>query len=161
MGVICKRMALGLTRKIRVVAGRLLVLSYLFCVLSPAAAIALSDSAQPCLDEISAPVALSHHDVTDGAMMPQMHAAHAHHHHADAIDGNVQTQHVPAPVPAHHDHSKMPGPCCAMMCAVGLTAVLPAVTLPSPLATASEAVRETSLPGRTPARLYRPPIVLI
>ncbi|MGJ5206760.1 hypothetical protein [Bradyrhizobium sp. HKCCYLR20261] len=141
------------------VAGRLLVLAYLVCVLSPGVALALSRSAAPCLDEASIAVAVSHHptaqhESSDAAMMPP---AHAHHHHA----ANASPQPQPDPGPSHHDHGKLPGPCCAMMCAVGLTAALPAVTLPSPVVTASETVGETSLPGRTPPLLYRPPIVLI
>ncbi|GLH78543.1 hypothetical protein SSBR45G_34520 [Bradyrhizobium sp. SSBR45G] len=147
----------------RVLAGRLLVLAYLFCVLSPGVALALAHGAAPCLDE--AVVAASHHHGADHAMadgvMPQMHTAHAHHHDHATADAGLHTGQVPAPAPTHHDHGKTPGPCCAMMCAVGLTAVMPAVTLPSPLAAASEAARETRLPGRMPARLDRPPIVLV
>ncbi|BAM87758.1 hypothetical protein S58_17510 [Bradyrhizobium oligotrophicum S58] len=149
-------MALGLTRKMLMVAGRLVVLAYLICVLSPGLAMAFGCGPAPCLD--GAAVAVSHHEMAADA---QMHAAHAHHHDHRTADAGMQAQHAPAPAPSHHDHSRMPGACCAMMCAVGLAATLPAVTLPSPLATASEAVRETTLPGRTPPRLDRPPIVLV
>ncbi|WP_456711288.1 hypothetical protein [Bradyrhizobium sp. USDA 4353] len=149
------------------VAGRLLVLAYLVCVLSPGVALAFSHDAAPCLDDGSVTMTVSHHhaahhESSDGAMVPQMSAAHAHHHGNDRVaDAGLQTRDVPAPARSHHDHSKLPGPCCAMMCAVGLTAALPGVTLPSPVATASESVGEASLPGRAPPLLYRPPIVLI
>jgi len=162
-------MSLWLTRPMRVLAGRLLVLAYLFCVVSPGAAIALGHGPEPCLDEFPAASAVFHemarqnadrHATADHAMMPQMHAAHAHHHdHGASLDDGMQAQHAPAP--SHHDHGKMSGPCCAMMCAVGLTAQLPAMTLPSPLAAARLTTHEQSLPGRTPPRLDRPPIVLI
>ncbi|CCD98099.1 conserved exported hypothetical protein [Bradyrhizobium sp. STM 3809] len=138
------------------VAGRLLVLAYLVCVLSPGIALAVTPGAAPCLDEVAVAVShehAMHHDVSAATAQ-----RHAHHHHA--AEANLQTQQVPAPAPAHHDHGKLPGPCCAMMCAVGLTAVLPVVTGPAALATASEAARETALPGRTPPRLDRPPIAL-
>ncbi|MGC2776700.1 MAG: hypothetical protein WA418_13825 [Bradyrhizobium sp.] len=142
-------------------AGRLLVLAYLFCVLSPGVAMALGRGAAPCFDEATIAVAVSHHEMADTVMMPQMHAAHAHHHDHPAADAGMQARHAPAPAPSHHDHSKMPGPCCAMMCAVGLAVALPAMSLPAPLATASVTTREQSLPGRTPPRLDRPPIVLV
>lgn len=150
-------MSLGLTRNMLMVAGRLLVLAYLFCVLSPGVALAFAPGAAPCLDEAAMAVSYdhaAHHDMSDGTMMPQMHG-HAHHHQ------NADAGHEAPPAPSHHDHAKIPGPCCAMMCAVGLTNALPAVTLPAPIATASEVVGEASLPGRMPPRLYRPPIVLI
>jgi hypothetical protein len=146
----------------RVLAGRLLVLAYLFCVLSPGAAIALGHGAAPCLDEAAVAVAISHLDAADDATMPQMHAAHAHHHdHGHTADAGVQVPPASTPAPSHHDHSKIPGPCCAMMCVVGLRAELPAVALPSAFAAASTLPRERSLTGRTPPRLDRPPIVLI
>ncbi|CAL75407.1 conserved hypothetical protein; putative exported protein [Bradyrhizobium sp. ORS 278] len=157
-------MSLGLTRNMLMVAGRLLVLAYLICVLSPGVALAFTRGAAPCLDEASVAVAhdpivhhrAAHAEMSDGTMTSQMHA-HAHDHQADAGD---EAQPV-APAPSHHDHAKIPGPCCAMMCAVGLTASLPAVTLPSRVAVASESAGEVRLPGRTPPRLDRPPIVLI
>jgi hypothetical protein len=159
---ICARMSFGLTRKMRVLAGRLLVLAYLFCVLSPGVAMAFGRGAAPCLDETTIVVAVSHHEMAKDAVMSQMHAAHAHpHDHGHAMDGGMQAQRAPAPAPSHHDHGKMPGPCCAMMCAVGLTAALPAMAIPSPLAAASLTMRDESLPGRTPPRLDRPPIVLV
>ncbi|WP_244422262.1 hypothetical protein [Bradyrhizobium sp. ORS 285] len=147
------------------VAGRLLVLAYLVCVLSPGIALAFTPGAAPCLDDGSVTMTVSHshaahHASSDGTMMPQMHAAHPHHHGNGLVaDAGLQTRDAPAP--SDHDHDKLPGPCCAMMCAVGLTAALPGVTLPSPVATASESVGEASLPGRAPPLLYRPPIVLI
>ncbi|NPU69518.1 hypothetical protein HL667_31250 [Bradyrhizobium sp. 83012] len=159
-------MSLGLTRNMLMVAGRLLLLAYLVCVLSPGVTLAFAHGAAPCLDDAFVAVRVSHHhaaphESSDGAMMPQRHAAHAHHHHDDQVaDAGLQTQPDPAPFPTHHDHGKLPGPCCAMMCAVGLTSILPAVTLPSPVTTASEASGEAGLPGRTPPLLYRPPIVL-
>ncbi|MGJ5181814.1 hypothetical protein ACQR16_34305 [Bradyrhizobium oligotrophicum] len=145
----------------QILAGRLLVLAYLFCVLSPGVALAFASGALPCLDEVAVAVThhhTAHHEMSDATMMAQMHAAHADHHDDHLAAAGLQVPEDPAP--AHHDHGKLPGPCCAMMCAVGLTAMMPAVTLPSSLATASEAAREASLPGRSPPRLDRPPIVL-
>ncbi|XUM24411.1 hypothetical protein ACRAVF_15190 [Bradyrhizobium oligotrophicum S58] len=154
-------MSFGLTRKMLMVAGRLLVLAYLVCVLSPGVALALGDGA-PCLDETAAAAAISRHDAAHHEMimaaMPQTIAAHAHHHDRPVTDAGMQ---APAPTPSHHDHGKMPGPCCTMMCAVGLAAALPAVALPASLAATSVTPRDEGLPGRTPQRLYRPPIVLV
>lgn len=68
-------MSLGLTRKLRVSAGRLLVLAYLFCVLSPGVALAFARGAAPCFDDGMVAVAVSHHPaqhaLDDGAM-PRM-----------------------------------------------------------------------------------------
>ncbi|MGJ4958555.1 hypothetical protein ACQR1H_23160 [Bradyrhizobium sp. HKCCYLRH2015] len=153
-------MSLGLTRKMLLVAGRLLVLAYIICVVSPGVALALGSGA-PCLDEPPVAAVVSPHDATRHEMvmtaMPQTMAAHAHHHDHPVADAAM---HAPAPAPSHHDHGKMPGPCCAMMCAVGLAAALPAVALPASLAATSVTPRDEGLPGRTPQRLYRPPIVL-
>ncbi|MGJ5075057.1 hypothetical protein [Bradyrhizobium oligotrophicum] len=153
-------MSLGLTRKMLLAAGRLLVLAYIICVVSPGVALALGNAA-PCLDEPPVAAVVSPHDATRHEMvmtaMPQTMAAHAHHHDHPVADAAM---HAPAPAPSHHDHGKMPGPCCAMMCAVGLAAALPAVALPASLAATSVTPRDEGLPGRTPQRLYRPPIVL-
>ncbi|MGJ5131420.1 hypothetical protein ACQR1U_09235 [Bradyrhizobium oligotrophicum] len=154
-------MSLGLTRKMLMVAGRLLVLAYLVCVVSPGVALALGAGVAPCLDETVVGAVVSPHDAARHEMvmtaMPQTIAAHAHHHAHPVADAGM---HAPASSPSHHDHGKMPGPCCAMMCAVGLAATLPAVALPARLAATGVVARDEGLPGRTPPRLYRPPIVL-
>lgn len=70
------------------------------------------------------------------------------HHHADT--------------PAHSGdhHGKMAGPCCAVLCVVGIARDLPEFAAPLRWVTARLAAGETALAGRMPPLLDRPPIVL-
>ena len=158
-------MSLAMTRRMRFLAGRLVVLAYLFCVLSPSFAMALGSVEEPCFDVV--PVAVHHamaahdvmsHDMMSHDMMSHLDASHALHHH-DGMDAHDRAD---QPMPAeHHDGGKMPGPCCATLCVVGIAADLPGLS--APLTPAAERVTQgdQSLVGRAPPLLYRPPIVLV
>jgi hypothetical protein len=143
-----------LTRRVRVTAGWLIALAYLFCVVAPGAALALGRGPVPCFaEDFSAAVVAEAHD--SGAMT-HMHpdgpghdhmAMHTHHH------GGSDDQ------PAHrHDGKSLPGPCCAMLCVVAIPADLPAVGEPAQPTASRIAEADFSVPGRTPPLLYRPPI---
>lgn len=131
-------------------AGRLIALLYLFCVIVPGAALAFGVGPAPCLDELSMSVG---HDNAMG----HMHGRAAHDHD---IGGHV---HDMAGL-AHHDnghhHGKAcPGPCCAMMCVSALPADLPAVAVVSARPVSARIFEsDRSLRGEAPPRLYRPPI---
>jgi hypothetical protein len=61
----------------RVMAGQLIVLAYLFCVLSPGVALALGNGPEPCFGEVVAPLGAPHQEIADHAishlqMMAQM-----------------------------------------------------------------------------------------
>ncbi|MBB4364425.1 hypothetical protein GGD65_005483 [Bradyrhizobium sp. CIR18] len=145
-------MLLRLTRAMRIRVGRIIALAYLFCVLAPAASLALGSGPAPCLDEaLLADPAPVHH---------QMGAGHAHdgasHDHAGVHAHHQAKQDAPA----QHDHGgkRTVGPCCAMMCVSALPADLPVVATPvQPMSTcAAEIV--ASLHSAAPPLHYRPPI---
>jgi hypothetical protein len=125
----------------------LLAVSYMLCVLAPAAAFAFGDGsyAAHCLtDNIDGltPVHVHKHD-----------GGRAHVHN----DGRV------------HDHSKAPnGPgkssntqCCCLVCLSALPATLTVVHVPALPATIAVSASEEDVAGNGPDRLYRPPISLL
>jgi hypothetical protein len=133
----------------RVVAGRLIALIYLFCVLAPGAAPAFGSGPTPCFDvEFPAIPAAVTHTHAEGTLRD--HGGMHLHHHANA-----------AGVPAKHDHDgkSLPGPCCAMLCVTALAADLPVIVKPSlPISICVHDAYQT-VRGRAPPVLYRPPIV--
>lgn len=136
-----------MTRTGRIAAGQMIALLYLFCVLVPSAALAAGAGPTPCFDELL-PAAIHSHDA--GASHSHEHAGIAHHQLADASKSGNGHQ---------HDHGKgVPGPCCAMLCAPGLTADLPLVASPPPPSSACSAESDRNPRGEAPARLHRPPI---
>ena len=130
-------------------AGRLLALAYLFCVLAPGVALALGDAAS-CLLHEPATTATAHLHTGDQA------DAAAHHQHA-MHDADADRA-LPTPAGHQHDGSGAMGPCCAMLCVSAIATELPAVAKPAvPMSTCvSETFRR--LPGEPPPLLFRPPI---
>ncbi len=148
-------MLVRVTRSMRMRAGRLIALAYLFCVLAPAAALAWGHGPVTYLgDEVAqAGRAPGQHElVADplnaGDAMHDHAAMYAHHH--------VAPQEIPA---AHHHGGKgTPGPCCAMMCATALPAALPDVATPVlPSSTCGPEIAAV-LRSEAPPLHYRPPI---
>lgn len=137
-------MFVRLTRPMRTKAGWFAALLYLFCVLAPAAALALGDAAS-CLT-IETPALMHDHDA-----MPA-HAGHAsatHHAHDDDAAGHAGHR---------HDDRTSPNPCCAMLCIFALAADLPVMAkppLPQSVRLAEDFQRR---PGEAPPQLFRPPI---
>lgn len=137
----------------RIKVGRLIALAYLFCVLAPAASLALGSGPAPCLDEtVLADLAPAHHQMQAGHMhgdVPHDHAGmHAHH----------QTTAQDTPAPHHHDGKGTVGPCCAMMCVSALPADLPSVAKPLQPVSACAPEIVASLHSAAPPLHYRPPI---
>ncbi|WP_439399700.1 hypothetical protein ACRQ5Q_06795 [Bradyrhizobium sp. PMVTL-01] len=132
--------------------GRIIALAYLFCVLAPAASLALSNGPAPCLD---------------GALLAGPVPAHqqmASHQHGDASHEHAgthahhQTAAKDAPAPHHHGGKRTVGPCCAMMCVSALPADLPSVATPvQPTSTCAPEIA-ASLHSTAPPQHYRPPI---
>jgi hypothetical protein len=168
-GKVSIRMSLRLTRSMRVLAGRLIALAYLFCVLSPGVALAFGNGPEACFDDGIAPMAaahqgIAHREIASLEMMAQMRAdggqhdhggLHLHHHH------DVAHEDVAAPVGHHDHHGKMPGACCAALCVVGIAVDLPSLTAPTRMASGQVLSGEQSLVSRAPPLLYRPPITLV
>jgi hypothetical protein len=158
-------MSLRLTRSLRVLAGRLIALAYLFCVLSPGMALAFGTGPEPCFDEFVAPVAnaqqqIAHLEIAHHEMMAQMQAGDGQHDHHGMHTHHHAAAHEDAPA-GHHDHGKMPGACCAALCVVGIAGDLPSLTAPTRMAAGQVFSGEQSLVGRAPPLLYRPPIALV
>jgi hypothetical protein len=148
-------MSLRLARRIRVQAGWLIALAYLFCVASPGLALALGSGPAPCFTEEMALVASA--SVQDD-QVPMMHmdgdkASHHHMHeaHDHAGVGDDTAGH-------HHKHSSLPGPCCAMMCVSAIPADLPAIVAPSRPMSLCVFEADRGAPDNAPPLLYRPPI---
>ncbi|WP_439406105.1 hypothetical protein ACNJX9_32550 [Bradyrhizobium sp. DASA03076] len=143
-------MLLRLTRSVRMKVGRIIALAYLFCVLAPAASLALGTGPAPCLDDAL---------LTD--LVPVQMASHMHgdssHEHAGAHAHHLIAA-KDAPAPHHHDGKGTVGPCCAMMCISALPADLPGVATPvQPTSTCAPEI-VASLHSTAPPQHYRPPI---
>jgi hypothetical protein len=136
-------MFVRLIRSRRLIAGWIAAAIYLLCVVAPPVALALGSGPAPCLAEDMLPAVMhtDSHAHDHGSM-------HAHHHLAD--EG--------APSGHHHDGKGLPGPCCVVLCAVGIATNLPTVAAPLQPTTLRLAEAERVMTGRTPPLLYRPPI---
>jgi hypothetical protein len=136
-----------LGKSARLIAGRLIALVYLFCVLAPGLALALGTGPAPCFgDEFPVVRAVVTHQHAEGML---------HDHRGMHSDQNADAAGLPAK--HKHDGKNSPGPCCAMLCVTALPADLPSIVKPSlPISIcapeAYQAVR-----GRAPPVLYRPP----
>jgi hypothetical protein len=145
-------MLFRLSRSVRMKAGWVVALAYLFCVVAPAAALAWGTSA-PCLadDGELADLVPAHHQTS------HMHSGDAAHDHAKTHDHHqAAAQDAPA---EHHHHGKgTPGPCCAMMCVTALPADLPSIAKPlQPISTCAPEIT-VRVHSEAPPLLYRPPI---
>ncbi len=144
-------MLLRLSRSMRIRVGRLVALAYLFCLLAPAASLALGSGPAPCLDEsLLAALVPAHHQRSAGHGSTSHEHAGSHAHH--------QTAAQDAPTADHHGGKGTVGPCCAMMCVSALPADLPVVATPlQPTSTCAPEIA-ASLHSTAPPQRYRPPI---
>jgi hypothetical protein len=135
-------MFVRLTRRKRAKAGWLIALTYLLCVLAPAAAPAFGVSAPWLSDEIKLAAASEMHHGSN-----HEHGGLAVTHDADNSGANHK-----------HDGKTSPGPCCAMLCLSAIPADLPEVAKPSQPISACVSEAYQRLPSESPHLLYRPPI---
>lgn len=142
-------MSLRLTGAMRAVAARLSVLVYLCCVVSPSFALAAGIGSTPCFEAAAAAAPAMHAHVAHADLSAHHHDDVAMHHHADA------------PAQGGDHHGKMAGPCCAVLCVVGIARDLPELAAPLRWLTAHPIAGQTALAGRMPPLLDRPPIVLV
>ncbi|WP_247382380.1 MULTISPECIES: hypothetical protein [unclassified Bradyrhizobium] len=147
------RMLLQLTRSVRMKVGWLVALAYLFCVVAPAAALALGTAA-PCLtdDAVLADLVPAHRQTS------HIHAGNTAHDHAKS-HGHDHAAAQDAPAQHHHDGKGKPGPCCGTMCMTALPADLPDIAKPvQPISTCAPEIA-IRVHSEAPPLLYRPPIV--
>jgi hypothetical protein len=139
-------MLMGLTRAAKSRVASAVALLYLLCVLAPAAAFAIGDASRVvnCLT-----------DDNHGLRSAHVHHGHQHeglnrHHHEDG---------------AGHEHTKTPdgkssdAQCCGLICLSALPASISEVQTPALAAMVAVSADQEDVAGKTPDRLYRPPIV--
>jgi hypothetical protein len=125
-----------LAGSMRIRAGRLFALAYLFCVLVPAFALALGNAA-PCLDA-----------EPDSVGVTMADCAHdGQHHHGKTSHGKTSTG----------GDSSM-GPCCAMLCLSAIPADPPVIGKPTQPVSFFVLTGFRPLAGEAPPLHYRPPI---
>jgi hypothetical protein len=137
-------MPMRLTRARSRVASAVALL-YLLCVLAPAAAFAIGDASQVvnCLTD-------------DNHGLRSAHVHHAHQH-----EGGKTHVHEDG---TGHEHAKIPdgkssdGQCCGLICLSALPASISQVETPALAAMIAVSADQEDVAGKTPDRLYRPPI---
>ena len=146
-------MMVRLAGSMRIRAGRLCALAYLFCVLAPAFALAFGDPA-PCLDtEIDS--AGTTQSGPDLGTTHHMHEAGSGDHRVQA-DCDHERHHHPGKTSSGNETST--GPCCAMLCLSAIPADLPVIGKPT-LPVSFLVLRGfRPLAGQAPPLHYRPPI---
>jgi hypothetical protein len=136
-------MLMGLTRAAKSRVASAVALLYLLCVLAPAAAFAIGDASGVvnCLT-----------DDNHG-----LRSAHVHHQH-DSGKAHVHEDGT------EHEHAKIPdgkssdGQCCGLICLSALPASISEVQTPALAAMVAVSADQEDVAGKTPDRLYRPPI---
>jgi len=138
-------MLMGLTRAARSRVASAVALLYLLCVLAPAAAFAFGDGSRAA------------HCLTDDNH--GLRSAHVHHvHQHDGGNAHVHDDGT------SHEHSKAPdgkssdGQCCGLICLSALPASISEVQTPALPAMVAISANQEDVAGKTPDRLYRPPI---
>jgi hypothetical protein len=137
-------MLMGLTRAAKSRVASAVALLYLLCVLAPAAAFAVGDASRVvnCLT-----------DDNHG-----LRSVHVHHQH-DSGKAHVHED------GSTHEHTKTPdgkssdGQCCGLICLSALPASISEVQTPALAAMVAVSADQEDVAGKTPDRLYRPPIV--
>jgi hypothetical protein len=145
-------MLIQLTRAARFRGASVLALLYLLCVLAPVAAFAFGDGSRAA------------HCLTDD--YHGLRSAHVHDHNGHGNDGHGRdggTLHVHEDGTSH-EHSKAPGgkstdgQCCGLACLSALPATVSEVEGPALPAMIAVSTHQEDVAGKTPDRLYRPPI---
>jgi hypothetical protein len=148
-------------------AGRVLALAYMLCVLMPALSFAFADGAlgAPCLTDPDHAMGIMNVHETPAGTVHHMHReGHDHGNHANAAHHNDMSGlgelSVDAPLHSHSgDGHKAPSAqCCGMVCITAMPASV--VEFAAPSAPTSRCALEIyrSVAGNSPPTHYRPPI---
>ena len=147
-------------------AGRLLALTYLFCVLAPAISFALGDGARaaPCLTEYAHGMGIVHVHEYVRAVSQHVHEdGHWHDHSslavASASEGGQAAAAAADPgLPLMDHHKSSGGQCCGMMCVNALPATTTEVVRPTAPRSICLSTDYQAVADNAPPQLYRPPI---
>jgi hypothetical protein len=144
-------------------AGRLLALTYVFCVLAPAVSFALGDGARAALTEYEHAMGIVHVHEYVRAVSRHVHEdGHSHDHPSLAVawaseDGQAAAAADPGLSPMDH-HKSSGGQCCGMMCVNALPATMTEVVRPTAPRSICLSIDCQAIADNAPPQLYRPPI---
>jgi len=146
-------------------AGRILALAYMLCVLMPAISFAFADGAlaAPCLTDPDHVMGVAHvHEAAAGTVQHVHHDGHDHGDHAKAAHhGDVfgpAKQVADHQAPAGHEHKDPGAQCCGMVCVSALPATATEFVAPSAPTSRCGSGIYRNVAGNSPPTLYRPPI---
>ncbi len=153
-----------LTRTKRLLAGRILALAYMVCVLAP---VSLGSSngalAAPCLTDPDHAVGLAHvHKTATGTGQHVHHGLDGHTDHKktsdhDGVSAGTQVADTQLPSQSGNGH-KMPGACCSVFCVSALPASVTEIVAPSAPTSFCALEIHRDVANHFPPTLYRPPI---
>lgn len=144
-------------------AGRLLALAYLFCVLAPAMSFAFADGARaaPCLTENEHGMGIVHVHEHGGVAKHVHEDGGTHDHSSPAVapdGGQVAAAAADADsLPLDH-HKSSGGQCCGMVCVNALPATVTEFVRPIAPRSICLSTDYRAVADSGPPQLYRPPI---
>jgi hypothetical protein len=156
-----------LTKARRLLAGRVLALAYMLCVLMPAMSFAFADGAlaAPCLSDPDHAMGIMHvHETPAGTVQHVHRDAHDHGGHANAAHhddmSGLGKRSADARLPSHSgDGQKAPGAqCCGMVCITAMPASVAEFAAPSAPTSRCALDAYRSVAGNSTPIRYRPPI---
>ena len=154
-----------LTRTRRLMAGRLLALVYLFCVLAPAMSFTFAGGARaaPCLTENEHGMGIVHVHEHVGAVAQHLHEDGRSHDHSSLAIASAsedrQTAAATDPDSSALDHHKSSGgQCCGMVCVNALPATVTEFVRPIAPRSICLSTDYRAVADSGPPQLYRPPI---
>ena len=134
-------MLVRLTKTIRTPAAGVLTVFYVFCLLAPVAAFGFGDGSRAA------------HCLSDDHHHPQSIYVHEHDGKAHVHKDGTSHEHSNAP-----DGKSSDGQCCGLVCLSALPASISEVQTSALAAMVAASGNQEDVAGKTPDRLYRPPI---
>lgn len=140
-------------------AGRLLALAYLFCVLAPAMSFAFADGARaaPCLTENEHGMGIVHEHGVVAQHVHEDGRTHAHSSPASAPDDVAAAAADSDSLPLDH-HKSSSGQCCGMVCVSALPATVTEFVRPIAPRSICLSTDYRAVADNAPPQRYRPPI---
>lgn len=162
-----RQMLTRLTKARRLLAGRVVALAYMLCVLMPAMSFAFADGAlaAPCLTDPDHAMGIIHvHETPADTVQHVQRDAHDHVDHANAAHhddmGGLGKRSAEARFPPHSGdgHKALGAQCCGMVCITAMSASVSEFEPPSARTSRFTLEVYRSVAGKSPPIHYRPPI---